>query len=179
MTRFIGLLRAVNVGGKGRVVMSELRDLCTQAGLADVRSYVNSGNLVFTAAGQPDALENRMEAAIEARYGFTVDVMVRSAADWSSYVRSNPFLELAKEHPARVMLLVPKRPLDGDAVLSLREKAVGEERVEAAGEVVWIYFAQGAGRSKLASGKPGRIPVTTRNWRTVLKLEEMAKAAAE
>jgi uncharacterized protein (DUF1697 family) len=177
VTTFIALLRAVNVGNR-KVAMGELRDLCQDAGLADVRTYVNSGNLVFTATGKPERLEKRIEAALEKHCGFTVEVMVRSAAEWSSYVRANPFPDLAVKHPNLVMLVVPKQPLGSEAVAALRERAVGEERVEAVGEVVWIYFAQGAGRSKLAAAKPGRIPITTRNWRTVLKLEEMAKSAS-
>ena len=175
MTTFIALLRGINVGGNRMVAMGELRDLCREAGLADVRSYVNSGNLVFTGTGKPEEQEKRIEAAIEKHYGFAVDVMVRNAHDWSAYVRGNPFPELAEKHPNFVMLLVPKQPLSADAVASLRDKAVGEERVEKVGDVVWIYYANGAGRSKLAAAKPGRIPVTARNWRTVLKLEEMAK----
>lgn len=159
--------------------MATLRDLCTQAGLGNVRSYVNSGNLVFTANGKAEAQEKRIEAAIEAHYGFAVDVMVRSAKDWSGYVRGNPFPELSEQYPARVMLLVPKQPLVSDAVAILREKAVGEERVERVGEVLWIYFGQGAGRSKLAVTSPGRVAVTARNWRTVLKLQDMASAASD
>lgn len=71
---------------------------------------------------------------------------------------------------------MPKKPLDDDAVEKLREKASGEERVERAGEAPWIYFAPGAGRSKLAALLPRRIMVTARHWRTVvLKLDEMAR----
>jgi uncharacterized protein (DUF1697 family) len=176
VTTFIALLRGINVGGSRKIAMATLRDLCTEAGLGDVRSYVNSGNLVFTGKGKAEVQEKRIEAAIEAHSGFTVDVMVRSAKDWSAYIRGNPFPDLSEQHPARVMLLVPKQPLPSDAVAILRSKAVGEEQVERVGEVIWIYFAQGAGRSKLAVTSPGRVAVTTRNWRTVLKLNEMAGA---
>jgi uncharacterized protein (DUF1697 family) len=175
---FIALLRGINVGGHRKVAMGKLCELCTEAGLGDVRSYVNSGNLVFTATGNAEALEKRIEAAIAEHYGFDVDVMVRSARDWFGYVRGNPFTELSEKFPAKVMLSVPKRKLGADAVDILRRKAVGEEQVERVGDVIWLYFADGAGRSKLAVAAPGPVPVTTRNWRTVLKLEEMAKSAS-
>jgi uncharacterized protein (DUF1697 family) len=178
MTAFIALLRGINVGGSRKVAMADLRTICEQAGLSDVRTYVNSGNLVFTGSGKAAAHEERIEAAIEAHYGFPVDVMVRSAKDWAGYVRGNPFPELAEAHPAKVMLLIAKRKLGADAVAALRRKAEGEERIEAVGEVLWIYFANGAGRSKLGAAKPDPIPVTTRNWRTVLKLEQMAREIA-
>jgi uncharacterized protein (DUF1697 family) len=177
MTIFIALLRGINVGGQRKVVMAQLRALCEGAGLGDVRSYVNSGNLVFTAQGKAEILEKRIEAAIQAHYGFAVDVMVRSAKDWSGYLRGNPFPEEAIKQPNLVMILVPKAKLAGDTIAKLRAKAIGGERIEQVGDVVWIYFAQGAGRSKLAGAMPGSIPVTMRNWRTVLKLDEMARAA--
>ncbi len=174
MTTFIALLRGINVGGNRKLAMGALRELCTASGLNDVRSYVNSGNLVFTAEGTPEGQEARIEAAIEKHFGFKVDVIVRSAREWSAYVHSNPFPELAQKHPNFVMLMVPKRPLGRDAVEKLRAKIAGDEQVEQALDVLWIYYAQGAGRSKLAVTSLGKIPVTTRNWRTVLKLDEMA-----
>jgi uncharacterized protein (DUF1697 family) len=179
VTSFIALLRGVNVGGRRKVEMAALRRLCTDAGLGDVRSYVNSGNLVFTADGDAEPQEKLIEAAIEKHYDFTVDVMVRSAKDWAGYISGNPFPDLAEQHPAKVMIMVPKQPLGSDAVDILRAKAVGEEQVERVGEVIWLYFADGAGRSKLAVTAPGKIPVTTRNWRTVLKLNEMAGEASD
>jgi uncharacterized protein (DUF1697 family) len=177
-TTFIALLRGINVGGNRKLAMAELRDLCTEAGLTDVRTYVNSGSLVFAASGDAPAQETLIESAIEAHFGFKVDVIVRSAGEWSAYVRSNPFPELAQKHPNFVMLMVPKTPLGRDAVERLRARIAGDERVEAVGDVLWIYFAQGAGRSKLAAASPTKVPVTTRNWRTVVALEQMAKAAA-
>jgi uncharacterized protein (DUF1697 family) len=174
MTTFIALLRGINVGGHRKVAMAELRDVCAAAGLADVRSYVNSGNLVFSANGGAARQETVIEAAIAAHFGFPIDVMVRAAGDWAAYVRGNPIREIAEKHPNRVMLLAPKRPLSGEAVAALRAKASGEERVEQAGEVLWLYFAESVARSKLAAASPRGIPVTTRNWRTVLKLAEMA-----
>lgn len=176
MPTFIALLRGINVGGHRKVAMAQLRTLCEEAGLGDVRTYVNSGNVVFTADGNAAAHEKRIEAAVEAHYGFSVDVIVRSGKDWSAYVRGNPFPEESDKHPNFVMLMVPKAKLGTEAIAKLRATATAEKRVEPVGGVVWLCFAHGAGRSKLGAVKPGSIPVTTRNWRTVLKLDEMAKA---
>ncbi len=177
MTSFIALLRGINVGGNRKVAMPKLRELCAKAGLPDVQTYVNSGNLVFAAKDKAGRLEERIEAAIAAHHGFKVDVIVRSAKEWSGYVRGNPFPDASEKHPHLVHLLVPKRPLGCEVIAAFSAKAAGDERVESVGEVVWVYYAQGAARSKLAV-VPGRTPVTARNWRTVLKLAEMAGALA-
>src|ERR1044072_5448009 len=106
MGRMVALLRAVNVGGR-KLPMADLRMLCGGLGWADVASYIQSGNVVFTAKGKPDAIAAGLEQAIEKRFDMAVPVIVRTAAEWSAYPPANPF---AKEPPNRVMLLLSKAP---------------------------------------------------------------------
>lgn len=178
MTRMIALLRAVNVGGR-KLPMAELRALCGELGWEDARTYIQSGNLVFTAPGKPEALEAKLEKAIKDRFGLDVPVIVRTAAQWSAYAAANPFAKVAEEAPNRLQLLVSKRPPGAGSAAKLMERAQAGEAVELAGGALWFHFPHGVGTSKLTPtliDKAAGSPSTSRNWRTVLKLQEMAQA---
>jgi uncharacterized protein (DUF1697 family) len=178
MARFIALLRAVNVGGR-KLPMAELRALCGELGWEDVETYIQSGNLVFTAAGRAGALEEALEQAIEERFGLDVPVMVRTAAQWAACAAANPFPKVAADEPNRLQLLVSKETPRGDAAERLMERARAGEVVKAAGGALWFHFPEGVGTSKLLPAlidKAAGSPSTSRNWRTVLKLKEMAQA---
>jgi uncharacterized protein (DUF1697 family) len=179
MTGFIGLLRGINVGGQKPVPMAGLRSLCADLGWRDVRSYIQSGNLVFHADAAPAELEATLEAAIHRRFGFPVTVLVRAAVDWARYVAGNPFPEASRVQPNLVMLALSRTPPGPGAVHVLRERAAGGERVALVDDALWIHYADGAGRSRLSPGLLDRLvgsPVTTRNWRTVLRLDELVAA---
>jgi uncharacterized protein (DUF1697 family) len=148
MARLIALLRAVNVGGR-KLPMAELRALCGELGWKDVETYIQSGNLVFGAPGRPEALEARLEKAIEERFGMKVPVIVRTAAQWERYMAANPFPEAARDEPNRVQLLVSKRPPETDSADKLMERAKAGESVKAAGGALWFHFPDGVGTSKL------------------------------
>lgn len=175
---FIALLRGINVGGHNKVPMAELRALCEALGWAEVRSYVQSGNLVFEAAGEPGGLEAELERAIERTFELSIAVVVRAAADWPGYVAGNPFPGASESAPNAVMLALSKAPPKPGAVEGLLERAVDGERVERVGDALWIHYAGGSARSKLSPALLNRLvgsPVTLRNWRTVLKLDELAR----
>jgi uncharacterized protein (DUF1697 family) len=177
MSRFIALLRAVNVGGR-KVPMADLRALCGDLGWKKVATYIQSGNIVFDAKGKPEALECELEAAIAKKFGFDVPVIVRSAAQWGRIVAGNPFARAAEETPNWVLLGLAKQALKPDAAAAIAAKGVAGEKVEAAGEALWFHYPEGVGTSKLTPALIDRAagsPVTARNWRTVLTLEEMAK----
>jgi uncharacterized protein (DUF1697 family) len=177
MARLIALLRAVNVGGR-KLPMAELRALCGELGWEKVETYIQSGNLVFSAAGKAEALEAELERAIRDRFALDVPVVVRTAAQWARYAKANPFPRAAEEAPNRLQLLVSKRPPHQDAAERLMERAQGGEAVKAAGGAMWFHFAEGVASSKLTPtliDKACGSPSTGRNWRTVVKLKEMAE----
>lgn len=179
MPRCVALLRGINVGGKHRVPMPELRAVGEALGLAEVQTYIQSGNLVFMADGRPSALERTLEAAIAERFGLQIPVMVRTAREWRTYLDENPFPKASASAPNLVMLALPKAPLPGGVATALQARAVDGERVQEAGGALWIHFAGGSGRSKLSPAVLDRLagsPVTTRNWRTVVKLGELLGA---
>ena len=177
MARLIALLRAVNVGGR-KLPMAELRALCAELGWQDVATYIQSGNLVFSASGTGAALEARLEAAIRERFGLEVPVMIRSAAEWRACLKANPFPAVAREAPNRLQILVSKRPPDPRAAERLMARARGGEDAKAAGGALWIHYPGGVGVSKLTPAAIDRAvgsPATGRNYRTALKLREMAE----
>lgn len=178
MARRIALLRAVNVGGR-KLPMAQLRALCADLGWEDIETYIQSGNLVFSAPGKAETLEAQLEKAIEERFGMEVPVMVRTASQWAGYVSANPFPKAAEDEPNRLQLLVSKDPPKVDAAEKLMERALAGESVKAAGGALWFHFPEGVGTSKLVPAlidKAAGSPSTSRNWRTVLKLQEMAQA---
>lgn len=176
MARYLVLLRGINVGSTRKVPMADLRALCDDLGFTQVETYIQSGNLVLTAPGRAAAVEAALETALEKRFGFPVAVLVRTPAQWAAYVKGNPLREVSEQEPNRVMLALSKAPPKEDAVAKLRERAT-TERLEAAGDALWVHFTQGAGTSKLTPALWDKLvgsPVTARNWRTVQKLAEMA-----
>lgn len=178
MKIFIALLRGINVGGNNRIPMSDLRTLCGELGWSDVQTYIQSGNIVFSASGKPGALETKLQRAIESHFGFSIPIIIRSAAEWPTYIKSNPFLDACKKEPHLVMLCLSKTSPKPDAAKNLLERAASGERIIQIGDALWIHFAGGVARSKLSPAVLDRMagsPVTARNWLTVLKLQDMTK----
>ena len=172
MGAYVALLRGINVGGGRKVPMAELRAVAQGLGLLRVRTLIASGNLLFEGDGAPAELETRLETAIERHFGFPVDVMVRTAVQWSAHVAANPFPEEAAAAPKFLLLFAGKAANAEAALAWLSARAAPEEKVAGKGDAIWIYFANGGGRSRLATGpKPGLW--TGRNWRTVLAIQEM------
>ena len=153
--------------------MADLRAVASGLGLADVRTYLASGNLLLGSDASPERLERMLEQAIERHFGFAVDVIVRSAGEWTAIADANPFPEESRTTPSLVMLVLGKEPPDEAAAAALRARAGANEKVERVGEALWIHFGGGAGRSRIGSG-PGRGIWTARNWRTVEALRELA-----
>jgi uncharacterized protein (DUF1697 family) len=176
---FIALLRGINVSGRNKIPMSELRSLCGDLGWGDVQTYIQSGNLLFQAGGTPAKLEAELEGAIERHFGLSIHVIVRAAADWPAYVRGNPYPDVSQSEPNHVMLGLAKAPPKPDAVEKLRERATAGEQIVQVGDALWFHYQSSMARSKLTPALLDRLvgsPVTARNWRTVLKLDEMAAA---
>ena len=117
MKSFIALLRAVNVGGTGKLPMSDLKDLCEELGFARVRTYIASGNVVFTSAKSESAVKKALEASLEAYADKPVGVCVRSAAEMAQVLADNPF---PKAEPNRVMAVFLDRAPPADALSGIR-----------------------------------------------------------
>ena len=180
-TPFIALLRGINVGGNKKIPMAELREIAGLLGWDNVQSYIQSGNLVFSASVIPSVVELALERTIQERFGFAVDVVVRTSGAWQAYAAGSPFGKAEEERPHLLHLGLSKRPPKPDAVETLRRYAAAGERVEVFDDAIWIDFAGGVARSRLTPAVLDRAvgsTVTARNWRTVQKLGEMARAIA-
>ena len=177
MTRFVVLLRAINVG-KRKAPMAELREACREAGFAGVESYIQSGNLVLSSDGDAAAMEAAVEAVVQRRFGFSAEAIARTAEQWSVYAAGSPFPEVEAKRPGYLHLCLSKRPPKADAAQRLMERATLGERVVLAGDALWVDFLGGAGESKLLPAVFDKLvgsTVTARNWNTVRKLHEMAQ----
>lgn len=156
--------------------MAELRARAEELGFAQVATYIQSGNLVFTAAGTAKKHEAALERALAKHFGFAVEVLVRDVKSWRALVAANPLAKLAEQDPAHVLVGLAQQKLRKEALVELRTRAQGAERVELAADTLWIHYAAGIARSKLTPAFLDRCAgstVTARNWRTVLELEHM------
>lgn len=178
MAKRIALLRGINVGGRNKVPMAALRDLCAGLGWREVATFIQSGNVVFEAEDGDAALEAALENALAKSFEVETAVIVRSAAEWAKTIASNPFPNESEREPNRVLVGFSKRSAAKGAAEALEGKAAAGERVEQAGGALWFHYPDGVGRSKLTPAMIDRAagsPVTARNWRTMLALADMAQ----
>ncbi len=178
MPSAIALIRGINVGGKNSLPMGLLRDLCEGIGLKDVRTYIQSGNIVFEAAKKDLArVADSLEEAIEADRGFRPSVVTRSRDELTATIEANPFAARAKSDPTRLLVLLLKaKPVPG-ASETLNGIKRGPEQLRLIGRELFIDFPDGIGKSKLSLAAVERalgVPATGRNWNTVLKLLAIA-----
>lgn len=168
--RYVALLRGVNLGGTNKVAMPELRDLVESIGLSDVSTYIQSGNVLFTAGKPPDPTD--LESAIEDRFGISVSVALRSASDLRKALRNNPFPD-AETSTLHVGFLTDKPRQSVVAQLDAGRFAPDEFAVR--GTEMYLHLPNGMGRSKLPPylGRKLGVPTTIRNWNTVSKLAEL------
>ena len=175
MPRVIALLRAVNLGPRNRVPMAELRAALSDAGYEDVRTLLQSGNVVVTSAKQPDAVARDLEKLIAREFGVATEVIVRSRDDLASAIERNPIAE-ADEHPKRCQVSFLSGEPDPAAVRRLAAIDLAPERFEVRGREAYAWHPDGLQRSKLARALADGLGVsaTARNWNTVKKLLELA-----
>jgi uncharacterized protein (DUF1697 family) len=178
MAVFIALLRAVNVGGTGRLPMQELRQACEEAGLSRAATYLASGNVVFCCDKSVKVAKSIIEGVLRQRFGLTRNnVLMRTSAELSRVIAANPFPQEAVERPNWLVVNF----LDGEADAAAADRLGayrGPERMRLAGSHLYIDFPQGMGRSKLTPSfldKALKITSTARNWNTTNKLLAMAR----
>jgi uncharacterized protein (DUF1697 family) len=169
MTIYVALLRAVNVGGTGKLPMADLKAMCADAGFARVRTYIASGNVVFETRQGEKKVVAELEARLARYAGKPVGVLVRTAAELSDVLAANPFPNAAPNRNMAIFLAGPPPP---DAIS--RAVGVNGEEMRLGTREIYVHYGEGMASSKL------RIPAartgTARNMRTIAKLVEMASA---
>lgn len=167
MTAFIALLRAVNVGGTGKLPMSELKAMCEDAGFENVRTYIASGNVVFSSKKTATQVKAAIESRLHVYAGKPVAVHVRTAAEMAAVAAANPFPKAA---PNRVVAIFidDTPPADTlDAITGLTDEVVKLGKRE-----IYVHYGDGMADSKMKI--PAAKAGTARNMNTVAKLAEMA-----
>ncbi len=175
MARVIALLRGVNLGSHNKVKMADLREILERAGYEDVRTLVNSGNVVMTTRKKPEAVEKDVSKLIADEMGVKCAVMVRTRDELADVIARNPYPE-ADERPKHVHVAFLKGDVDEAKVAKVRAKDFGEEAFEISGRELFGWHPNGLGRSELAKelGKGVGPEATSRNWNTVTKLLQLA-----
>lgn len=174
--RQVLLLRGINLGPTRRVPMADLRSLLTEAGYGDVRTYVQSGNVVLSAEAEPEQLEADAGRLIAERFGFDVPVVARSRDELAAVVALNPLADVAT-NPKRYQVSFLSAELPSEVVAKLEAAAAGEERLVAHGRELYAWHPDGVARSKLWNAVAGQglgVVATARNWTTVTTLLAMA-----
>lgn len=177
MKTYIALFRGINVGGRNVLPMKELKQVLEEAGCADVRTYIQSGNVVFRSAIADAArLSKQLMMAVSRSHGFEPRVLVRTLADLEKAAAGNPFPE-ADENPKRLHLFFLAEPAKEPDLTSLNAVKTHSERFALKGRIFYLYTPDGFGTSKLAERAERFLGVdtTARNWRTVTTLLAMAK----
>ncbi|MEZ4407481.1 MAG: DUF1697 domain-containing protein [Polyangiales bacterium] len=178
MTAYAALLKSVNLAGKKKVAMADLRDLAERLGYGAPRTLLQSGNLVFTAKLTAAKLEAKLEEAIADELGVETAVMVRDAASLAEVIARDPMPDAARDDPGHLVALFSKSAVSVEAESRLVAAIKGREVVKAVGSVVYAHYVDGIGESKLTNAVIERalgVAVTGRNWNTVLKLDAALK----
>jgi uncharacterized protein (DUF1697 family) len=170
---YVALLRGINLGARNKVAMADLRALVEALGGEDVRTYVQSGNVVFKGSlGGAKAVASAMEKRISADLGLDVAVLVRTGAELRKLVAANPFVKGGRDaSKLHVTFLADKPGRDKVRALPANEHEPDEFRV--VGREIYLHYPKGYGRSKLSNAffeKRLGVTATTRNWRTVTNL---------
>ena len=174
--RRIVLLRGINLASRRRVGMADLRDLLAGHGYEDVRTHLQSGNIVLRSALAADRLARKLERELEAGLGFEIEVVVRTRAELARVVARNPLGKVATD-PSRYLVTFLGAKPPAKLVRELRAADVPPERVVVSGREVYSWHPDGFQSSPLAKllSKTGVSAAgTNRNWRTVTKLLELA-----
>lgn len=176
METFIALLRGINVGGKNVLPMGELCTSLENIGLMNIRTYIQSGNVVFESPAKlVNDLQTNIGNAINKSHGFTPQVLVLTREELKGAITGNPFPEAEDEPKFLHLFFLQSIPANPD-IQKLESLRAGGEQFEFVGKVFYLYAREGFGRSKLAANveKSLGVAVTARNWRSVNKVLSLA-----
>ena len=179
---FVALLRGVNLAGRNKVSMPELRSALESLGLEDVVTYIQSGNVVFrNRGGRTPQLAGRIERQIAEAFGIEVVVILRTPAELAKIARGNPFLRSGADPSKLHVLFLSGKPTT-KAVEQLDPKRSPPDEFKLAGREIYLHMPNGFGRSKLTVDYFERrlgVDASARNWRTLTKLLDLAGARSD
>ncbi|HEX6311382.1 MAG TPA: DUF1697 domain-containing protein [Acidimicrobiia bacterium] len=177
MTTFVAFLRAVNLAGRRRVPMADLRAVLADDGYGTVTTHLQTGNVVLEGRGRAGALGERLEATLADAFGFDIDVMVRSATEMARIARANPFVQRGVDRSTLAVGFLRRRPAAA-AARELDDAGFDPEEFALEGSELYLRYPNGLGRSKMSTAFFERklaTPVTVRTWGVVTKLVELSR----
>lgn len=183
MAIYIALLRGINVGGKNKIKMADLKQSFEQIGLGRVQTYIQSGNVLFESDKAEEPLRNSIEHKIEEVFGFKVSVVLRTSVELEQIIESCPFSEeeilkaesMSNTESLYVALLTQNPSKDGTEQLNTYRTENDDYRIN--GREVYLLFHNSIRNSKLATNLHKlNVPATVRNWKTTVKLAELSRA---
>lgn len=176
MKQFVAIIRGINVGGHHKVHMQTLREALEAHKLRDVRTYIQSGNVVFRSlARKTDSLEATFGKVLRTHFGIHVPVIVREEKEWARTVRRNPFLDRTEDHKKLHVTFLRSRPAI-QAARALSHMSFPHDEVIVDGKDAYLFCRNGYAQTDLTNAfleKKLMVKGTTRNWRTVLTLADM------
>lgn len=176
MKTYIALLRGINVSGQKKILMADLRELLENAGLDQVRTYIQSGNVVFNSVLEPNECETIVFNAIQKHYGWDVPILVRTSEDIAKVLKNCPFSGDKKEKS--YFTLLHSKPNE-DHINKAKKASNANEEFVITPQCVYMFYASGAGKAKLTLNWFERnlgVKATSRNFRTLTKLLQMANS---
>jgi uncharacterized protein (DUF1697 family) len=178
VARLVVLLRGINIGSRNRIAMPALRDALEEAGYEDVRTYVQSGNVVLSSGASAKQAARDVERLIAERFGLEIAVLARTRNELAKVVDRNPLARVAKDPKRYQVSFLEAKPAAG-IVRELEDVAAADEKIVSIGREIYAWHPDGVARSKLwarLAGKDLGTTATARNWTTVTKLLELADA---
>ena len=179
MQTWILLLQGINVSGQKRMAMPELQSMLADLGLNNPRTYIQSGNAVFSSLeSNLSDLSRRIEAGIVDRFGYETPVFLRTVEDFARVIRKNPFLAERQEDPGHLHVTFLTNPLTENDRAGLTPPPSTTDEFQPGIEEIYVFCPEGYGRTKLNNPffeRKLKMQVTTRNWNTVLTLHNLAK----
>lgn len=178
METYIALLRGINVSGQKKVKMADLRAQLAELPYENIQTYIQSGNIVFAAnATAKETLANQIKDNIQQNYGFEVSVIVRTPTELEWILQNNPFLKDSSKDPKRFYVTFLAQAPEPDHIKKLEEVDYSPEEYVLEGDLLFFFAPNGYGRAKMNNNffeKKLKVAATTRNWRTIHKLVEIA-----
>lgn len=179
MKTYIAILRGINVSGSKMIKMNELRAHLEGIGLQNITSYIQSGNLIFRFQdADPEIPALAIEKKIKKEWGFTVPVLVKTLEEWKDVLMNNPFLNERNEDIGKLHVTFLSHTPDKVLIDKLADFNSGTDEFIFSGKAIYLFCPNGYGRTKLTNNffeSKLKTSATTRNWKTVIKLAELAE----
>jgi len=176
MNQYAAFLKGVNVGGKNRLSMAELREAMERHGFSAPKTYINSGNILFFHNAEKSEVKKELQDMIEQAFGLTIEVVVKTKEEINDTLQGDPFDTTTETEPAKKMVMMLTSKVDPERFASIEADDKIIEKTYERGDLLYIYYRNGAGRSKLTIDYVEKVlgtSCTARNWNTLLKMKEI------